>query len=86
MRRFAPLAFTLLPPLASAQSHRVDRVDPPLGGQEFPGGRGPNQMVIYTPRRSSAGVSSRASATTTRRSRRMASSSPVTARRATGST
>lgn len=49
MRRFAPLAFTLLPPLASAQSHRVDRVDPPLGGQEFPGGRGPNQMVIYTP-------------------------------------
>lgn len=40
---------TFLTPLASAQSHRVDRVDPPLGGQEFPGGRGPNQMVIYTP-------------------------------------
>ncbi|NUP90902.1 MAG: hypothetical protein HUU25_13970 [Candidatus Sumerlaeia bacterium] len=48
MRPLVVLVLAALTPFASAQSHRVDRVDPPLGGQEFPGGRGPNQMVIYT--------------------------------------
>jgi hypothetical protein len=42
------LGMALMAPLLPAQAHRVDAVNPSPEG-EFPGGRGRNQMVIYTP-------------------------------------
>lgn len=45
---FAWITASLLPALAAAQSFPVSAIDP-SGEGEFPGSRGPEQLIIYTP-------------------------------------